>query len=161
MAEPIKVLFVCLGNICRSPTAQGVFAQKVKEAGLSDRISIDSAGVGHWHVGKSPDPRAMEAASSRGLDLSDQIARTITSEDFGSFDYIMAMDRDNLSELQKMAPPETRAEIELFLDYAHHSEEDEVPDPYYGGPNGFERVLNLVSEASDGLLNHIQNQLGK
>lgn len=159
MAEPIKVLFVCLGNICRSPTAQGVFEKKVAEAGLTDRISVDSAGVGHWHIGKQPDPRATEAATTRGIDLSAQVARMVTPEDFEQFHYILAMDRSNISELQQMAPIDTSAEIALFLDYARHEESNEVPDPYYGGATGFERVLDLVSEASDGLLNHIRTRI--
>lgn len=161
MAQTVKVLFVCLGNICRSPTAQGVFENEVREAGLSDRIEIDSAGTGHWHIGKSPDGRATDAASQRGIDISGQVARSIRPEDFQEFDLILAMDRDNLSAVQQMAPVDSRASVELFLDYAHnHQDTDEVPDPYFGGAKGFHRVLELVEDASHGLLAHLRERIG-
>ncbi len=161
MAQTVKVLFVCLGNICRSPTAQGVFEKEVHEAGLGDRIEIDSAGTGHWHIGKSPDGRATDAAAQRGIDISGQTARSVMPEDFQVFDLILAMDRDNLSALQQIAPVDARASVELFLDYAHnHSDTDEVPDPYFGGAKGFHRVLELVEDASHGLVSHLRERLG-
>lgn len=160
MAQTVKVLFVCLGNICRSPTAQGVFENEVQKAGLSDRVEIDSAGTGHWHIGKSPDGRATDSAAQRGIDISEQIARSVTPEDFQTFDLILAMDRDNLSTLQQMAPADARASLELFLDYAHnHEDANEVPDPYFGGAKGFHRVLELVEDASHGLVAHLRERL--
>ncbi len=152
----IRVLFVCLGNICRSPTAQGVFEALLEREGLSGQISVDSAGTGGWHRGALPDKRATEAAALRGIDLSRQRARKVTRDDFANFDYILAMDSNNLVALQKLAPPEHKAKLCLFLDYAPHASTREVPDPYYGGAHGFEHVLDLVEEAAEGLLADIR-----
>ena len=160
MTQPVSILFVCLGNICRSPTAQGVFAKQLEDAGLTDAIRIDSAGTGEWHVGKSPDPRATEAARQRGIDLTTQRARQVSLEDFYTFDHILAMDRANLGDLRSMAPPNAEATVELFLGYARHADTDEVPDPYYGGESGFARVLDLITDAGEGLLAELRSRHG-
>ncbi|RME80812.1 MAG: low molecular weight phosphotyrosine protein phosphatase [Caldilineae bacterium] len=151
----IKVLFVCLGNICRSPTAQGVFEKLIAEAGLDDHIYVDSAGTSSYHVGESPDPRAQRAARKRGIDLSRQRSRQVVPGDCREFDYILAMDRDNLRALRRTCP-EARDRMHLFLDFAPHLGVRDVPDPYYGGSRGFEHVLDLIEEAGRGLLEHIK-----
>ncbi len=148
----IKVLFVCLGNICRSPTADGVFRKLVADAGLQDLIEIDSAGTAAWHIGKSPDPRTQEAAASRGYDLSELRARQAVVEDFYEYDHILAMDLSNLENLQQIQPADATARLGLFLDYAPQLGIKEVPDPYYGGADGFEQVLDLVEAAGKNLL---------
>ena len=147
----INVLFVCMGNICRSPTAEGVFRHHVEKAGLSDRFLIDSAGTHAYHVGEPADRRARAAAERRGMSLEGIHARRVAAEDYERFDYIVAMDEDNLARLREEAPEEHSAQIRLFLEFTEGSE-SEVPDPYYGGAAGFERVLDLVEEASRGLL---------
>ena len=150
----VKVLFVCMGNICRSPTAEGVFQQKVEQANLDDHISIDSAGTHAYHVGNPPDGRAQSAALKRDVDLSGQRARRVSADDFLEFDYVIAMDESNKDDLLSICPAGYEDRIHLFLDFAERNEK-EVPDPYYGQGRGFEIVLNLVEEASDGLLEHI------
>ncbi|MEX0975993.1 MAG: low molecular weight protein-tyrosine-phosphatase [Woeseia sp.] len=150
-----SVLFVCMGNICRSPTAEGVFRKVVTDAGLADRIRVDSAGTHAYHVGEPPDRRAQAAASRRGVMLADIRARRFRDEDFDEFDYILAMDRDNLAELQQRVPAQRATGLHLFLEFAGHDGAIEVPDPYYGGATGFELVLDLVENASHGLLNRI------
>ena len=152
----VKVLFVCMGNICRSPTAEGVFRHKVKAAGLEDKIHIDSAGTIAYHVGHPPDPRAQSAALRRGIDLSAQRARRVTSHDFEVFDFVIAMDSDNHYELEAICPSGREDRLHMFLKFAQNSRETDVPDPYYGGGNGFEVVLDLIEDASDGLLKHLQ-----
>lgn len=147
----ISVLFVCMGNICRSPTAEGVFRHHVGAAGLSDNIEIDSAGTHAYHTGEPPDRRARAAAERRGMSLDGIKARRVTAADFERFDYIIAMDEDNLIRLREEAPDEHKAELRLFLEFSK-GDETEVPDPYYGGTAGFERVLDLVDNASRGLL---------
>jgi protein-tyrosine phosphatase len=154
----MRVLFVCLGNICRSPTAEGVFRRELESAGLADRVEVDSCGIAHWHVGKAPDPRAAAAASKRGIDLGGLRARQVSSEDFERFDYLLAMDQDNLAALQAQCPEVSRAHIGLFLDFAGHRDRP-VPDPYYGGEQGFEEVLDLVEAASRGLIEEIALRL--
>ena len=149
---PKSVLFVCLGNICRSPTAEGVFLRRAEEAGLGERLRVDSAGTGAWHVGKAPDARAQQAARERGYDLSRLRARQVKARDFEEFDLILAMDRSNLEDLRALCPPRLRSRVELFLSYAQGEKDEEVPDPYYGGGDGFQQVLDLVERASDGLL---------
>lgn len=149
-----SVLFVCMGNICRSPTAEGVFRHFVEKAGLANQINVDSAGTHAYHVGDSPDRRAIAAAERRGISLMGIQARRVSAEDFERFEYIIAMDEDNQMRLLDKAPDEHRAKVSLFLDFAA-GEESEVPDPYYGGAAGFERVLDLVEEASQGLLKTI------
>lgn len=146
-----SVLFVCMGNICRSPTAEGVFRHYVNEAGLAELIHVDSAGTHAYHIGEPPDRRANAAAERRGISLADIRARRVTNDDFETFDYIIAMDEDNQERLLERAPDEHRSKVQLFLSYASVSE-TEVPDPYYGGAAGFDRVLDLVEAASRGLL---------
>ncbi len=155
----MKVLFVCMGNICRSPTAQGVFEVLLEEEGLRRRVEVDSAGTGPWHAGKQPDSRAQAAASSRGYKLDKQRARQVKVEDFDKFDLILAMDQDNIAELHKICPEHERHKVKLFLSYGNSSEFQEVPDPYYGGQNGFELVLDLIEDAGKGLLQSIKHNL--
>lgn len=152
-----RILFVCLGNICRSPTAEAVFTQQLRETELATEITVDSCGTGAWHVGHSPDQRTIEAAAKRGYDLTELRARKLVAEDFKRFDYILAMDTRNLADILKKAPSDFPGKIQLFLDYAPESNVIEVPDPYYGGDQGFERVLDLVEYASQGLLKALKN----
>jgi protein-tyrosine phosphatase len=149
--EKTSVLFVCMGNICRSPTAEGVFRHFVNEAGLADRIKADSAGTHAYHIGEPPDRRAAAAAERRGISLAGIQARRVSESDFEGFDYVIAMDEDNERRLLEQAPDEHREKVRLFLSFAA-VDVIEVPDPYYGGAAGFERVLDLVEEASRGLL---------
>lgn len=162
--QAYRVLFVCMGNICRSPTAEGVFRKLVRDAGLADRIEIDSAGTGAWHVGSQPDQRTQAAALRRGLDLSDQRARQVRARDFDEFDLIVAMDRDNLAHIKAMRPSGVqRAEgVRLMLEFSPAAAERrlrDVPDPYSGGPDGFEIVLDLIQDACAGLLEHARAAL--
>lgn len=145
-----SILFVCLGNICRSPTAEAVFTKRAIDHGRTD-LTIDSAGTGAWHVGNPPDKRATAHAQKRGYDLTQLRARAVSQSDFDHFDFIVAMDQQNFDDLNRAAPKNARAKIELFLDYEPSSVR-EVPDPYYGGAQGFEEVLDLIEAASDGLL---------
>ncbi|CEP36586.1 low molecular weight protein-tyrosine-phosphatase [Halomonas sp. AOP13-D3-9] len=154
----MKVLFVCLGNICRSPTAEGVFRRAVEQAGLAGQVKIDSCGVGSWHLGKAPDARAQQAARLRGIDLSDLRARKLSEQDFREFDYVLGMDQDNLRAMRELKPANSQAHVGLFLDFAG-SAGAEVPDPYYGGDEGFENVLNMIEAASDGLIQHLKRGL--
>jgi len=154
----INVLFVCMGNICRSPTAEGIFTHLTQQENLGHLIRVDSAGTHAYHVGNPPDPRAQVTALKRGIDLSAQTARRVSTGDFEEFDYILAMDRENLQELLDICPGEYAHKVQLFLEYAPHLSIKEVPDPYYGGPNGFERVLDMVETASEGLLNAIRDR---
>jgi protein-tyrosine phosphatase len=153
--EKVAVLFICMGNICRSPTAEGVFRHFVAEAGLQDSVMVDSAGTHAYHTGNPSDARASAAAKRRGYSLADIRARKVSDEDFEQFDYIIAMDRDNLAILTDQSDAQYHHKISLFLEYSA-GHEDEVPDPYYGGSLGFERVLDLVEEASRGLLETLQ-----
>ncbi|ODA68079.1 Low molecular weight protein-tyrosine-phosphatase YfkJ [Methyloligella halotolerans] len=147
-----KLLFICLGNICRSPMAEGVFRRVIAEAGVADRFEIDSAGLGDWHIGQAPDTRAQAAATGRGMDISSQAARQVTPEDFHRFDLLLAMDRNNLAELKALAPEGTEGKVRQFLDYAPHLEAIDVPDPFFGGDEGFDHALDLIEAASEGLL---------
>lgn len=151
-SREMRVLFVCLGNICRSPTAQGVFEGLVATRGLSGEIAVDSCGTGAWHVGSAPDRRAVAAAARRGYDLGSLRARQVQPEDFETFDYILAMDRDNLADLEAMRPDDFPGHLGLFLAFAREGAPADVPDPYYGGDAGFEEVLDLIESASEGLL---------
>ncbi len=151
MSQPVSVLFVCLGNICRSPTAEGVFRALVQEAGLADSIRIDSAGTSDWHIGAPPDPRTVRAARQRGYDLDSLRGRQASREDFQRFDYVLAMDDNNLRHLQRLAPADYSGHLGLFLAFGQ-SGRREVPDPYHGGAEGFALVLDLIEEASRGLL---------
>jgi protein-tyrosine phosphatase len=159
--DSLSVLFVCLGNICRSPTAHGVFEQLVAERGLAERIRVDSAGTAAFHIGAPPDHRSSKVAAGRGYDLTALRARQATSDDFHQFDYILAMDRDNLLNLQTIAPDIGRARLQLFLEYSNQQQYLEVPDPYYGGARGFDLVLDLIEEASIGLLDELSGRLAR
>jgi protein-tyrosine phosphatase len=154
----VKVLFVCLGNICRSPTAEGVFRALVANAGLSEAIVIDSAGTSNWHIGEQPDRRGQDAAALRGYDLSAQRGRQVAGGDFDQFDYIIGMDQSNIANLSAIAPPGTGDKISLFLEFAPQLNQREVPDPYYGGPSGFDDVLDMIEAASQGLLDDIRSR---
>lgn len=160
MKEKVGVLFVCLGNICRSPTAHGVFQSKLAELpALAQRVVVDSAGTGAWHVGNPPDLRSTEIALRRGYDLSSLRARAVCAEDFERYRYILAMDRQNLSNLRALCPNSYDGHLGLLLDFAGRKGE-EVPDPYYTqGERGFDEVLNLVEEAAEGLLSHLTREL--
>ena len=150
----IRVLFVCMGNICRSPTAEGIFRAQVRAAGLGNVIVTDSAGTHGYHVGEPPDSRAIEAAARRGIDISDLRARRVDVDDFKRFDLVLAMDRENLGLLNRLCPRDAVERPRLFLDFAPDLDAHDVPDPYYGGADGFEHVLDLVEAASRGLLDH-------
>jgi protein-tyrosine phosphatase len=153
-----KVLFVCLGNICRSPTAQSVFAALVDQQGLAGLVEVDSCGTGDWHVGSKPDRRAIKAAAQRGYDLSGLRGRQVHVEDFYVYDYILAMDGSNLEDLLALCPADYRGHLGLFLSFAGENVPDDVPDPYYGGGEGFDRVLDLIEAASEGLLQVLSNE---
>ena len=154
----VKVLFVCTGNICRSPTAEGVFAAHVAAAGLAARIGIDSAGTHGYHIGDPPDARSREAAKRRGYDLSALRARKLEPADIATFDYLLAMDREHLAILSRLARGAQAAKVALFLDFAPGGRGKEVPDPYYGAAQGFEHVLDLIEAGSRGLLGHIRER---
>lgn len=151
----VSVLFVCMGNICRSPTAEGVFRARVRAAGLERQIRIDSAGTHDYHVGRPPDARAREAASDRGYDLDELRARQVSAADFVDFDLVLAMDRDNLASLRRRCPAEHRHKLRLFLSFSRRFPNLEVPDPYYGGRQGFQQVLDMVEDAASGLLDEL------
>lgn len=155
-----RVLFVCTGNICRSPTAAGVFGRLVADAGLADRIASDSAGTHGYHVGDPPDARTQAAARRRGYDLSGLRARKVAREDFHRFDLLLAMDRQHQAILGRLAPPSTGHKVRLMMGFARGAAYDEVPDPYYGGPEGFELVLDLLEDAAAGLLERLRLELG-
>lgn len=157
MAKKVAVLFVCLGNICRSPTAHAVFRKMVKDEGLDKLIEIDSAGTGAWHVGNPPDKRATQVAEGKGIQMRDLRARQVDFGDFYQYDYILAMDNSNYRNLFEMALPEHREKIQMFLSFTKDFSETEVPDPYYGGPEGFDHVFAMVDSASRGLLEDIKN----
>lgn len=154
--KPTKVLMVCLGNICRSPTAHGVFQHLVEREGLSHVIFVDSAGTSGWHIDEPPDRRSQNAALSRGYDLSQQRGRQVQASDFETFDYILAMDQANLDDLRRMRPKAYSGHLGLFLAFSKEFSDTEVPDPYHGGAKGFELVLDMVESAAVGLLYHIK-----
>jgi protein-tyrosine phosphatase len=155
------VLFVCTGNICRSPTAEGVLRKLAADAGLAHRIRVDSAGTHGYHVGEAPDARAQAHARRRGYDLSDLRARRFSREDFHTFDLILAMDREHHAILARLAPSSAGQKLRLMLEFARRPGGDEVPDPYYGGPDGFELVLDLIEDAAEGLLDHLKAELAR
>jgi len=156
MNTPIRILFVCLGNICRSPTAHGVFEHKLKARGLAQVFEVDSAGTAAYHVGKGPDPRTQAAARRRGYDLEHLRARAVADDDFERYDYILAMDDANLRDLRVRCPKGYQGHLGLFLEFSEASRTREVPDPYYtSGEAGFDEVLDLVEAASDGLIRHL------
>ena len=154
----MRILFVCLGNICRSPTAEVVFRAVAQREAPDLTLEIDSAGTAGYHVGELPDRRTRQAAARRGYDMSALRARVVEPDDFEHFDLILAMDRENLRVLERSAPAQARDRLRLFLEFAPEAGISEVPDPYYGGPNGFEDVLDLVEAASRGLLEHLRRR---
>ena len=153
--EMVNVLFVCMGNICRSPTAEGVFSQLVRERGLDDRIRVDSAGTLSYHAGEAPDERAQETTLKYGIDIGQQQARQVCIEDFERFHYVLAMDDQNHMELKELCPPEKAERLHLFCDFATSIPERVVPDPYYGGEDGFDKVFRIIRLAADGLIESI------
>ena len=155
----LSVLFVCLGNICRSPLAEGAFREHLRKAGLDGRIAHDSAGTGHWHVGEPPDPRAVATAAARGVDISDLRARQIRIRDFEEFDRILAMDRTNLADLAALAQPSQRARIALFRGFDPRGAGD-VPDPYGGGQKGFDLVFDMVDRTAAALVASLAREIG-
>ncbi len=155
----VGVLFVCLGNICRSPTAEGMFLHKIEQAGLSGRFVVDSAGMQGWHTGSPPDSRAIEAAVRRGYSLAGLAARAVRAQDFEDFDYILGMDASHKRGLEALAPAGSKAHVGLLLDYAQDVKETEVPDPYYGGEAAFEYALDLIEYGTDGVLRHLGKEL--
>lgn len=154
--EPVKILFVCLGNICRSPSAEAVARAKIEAKNLQDRIEVASAGTGAWHVGKSPDERARAEAEGRGYSMAGFRAAQVSAADFFAFDHIVAMDHDNLAELQDRAPADGVAQLSLLMDHAPHLGRSEVPDPYYGGRDGFSLVLDMIEAGVGGLLKKVK-----
>ncbi len=155
----VKVLFVCTGNICRSPTAEGVFTALVRRSRLDGMILADSAGTHDYHVGEPPDPRSCAAAQERGVEIGHQRARRVRADDFHDFDLIIAMDRSHHRDLRRLCPPGQEHRLRLFLEFAPQARTSDVPDPYYGDENGFERVLDLCEAAATGLLDHIRREL--
>ena len=156
--EKISVLFCCMGNICRSPTAEAVFRHKVEQAGLVGHFHIDSAGTHDYHIGEAPDARTQRAAKQRGYEMSHLRGRQVEAGDFLRFDYVLAMDEANLSILKRLRPRDAQSHLGLFLEFAECHDEREVPDPYFGGEEGFERVLDMVEDAADGLLQYIRQK---
>ena len=154
-----KILFVCLGNICRSPAAEGIFNQKIKERDLEKFFIVDSAGTGNWHVGNLPDQRMRSTALSRGIELNSR-SRQIEENDLYEFDQILVMDKDNLNAVKSLTKDQNNpinSKIKLILNYSKNSQLDEVPDPYYGGQNGFEKVIDLLDDAMDGLIDSLMD----
>ena len=154
----VKVLFVCLGNICRSPTAHAIFEQKIKAAGLDKQVIIDSAGTGAWHIGSPPDARTCQTAVHYGYAMDHLRARQVSVDDFAEFDYIFAMDKSNLSDLQDLCPDDYKGTLALFLPFCGATLMDEVPDPYYGGAAGFEKVLSVIERSADKLVDMIKQK---
>ncbi|MDQ6620542.1 MAG: low molecular weight phosphotyrosine protein phosphatase [Pseudomonadota bacterium] len=159
IAPKFSVLFVCMGNICRSPTAEAVFRTRAEHADIARHLYIDSAGTGDWHVGEPPDRRAIAAAKKRGYDLAPLRGRQVSTQDFERFGWVFAMDDDNLRGLEALRPPGYTGHLGLFLDLLAHPDLREVPDPYYGGPQGFEHVLDLIERASDALIARLRNDI--
>ncbi|MBV5295055.1 MAG: low molecular weight phosphotyrosine protein phosphatase [Curvibacter lanceolatus] len=150
--HPLSLLFVCMGNICRSPTAESVMRHKVQALGLASQVQVDSAGTHAYHVGSAPDPRSQAHAARRGYDMAGQRARQVAPADFARHDLILAMDRANLARLRQACPAQHQAKLHLLTEYGPQQGRVEVPDPYEGGAAGFEQVLDLIEEACDGLL---------
>ena len=159
MAESLHVLVVCTGNICRSPTGEGVLRHLAGKRGLAERIRVASAGTHDYHVGECPDPRSQKHATRRGYDLSALRASQVSGEDFERYDYILAMDRTHLRQLRAMAPAAAKARLGLFLDASARWKGEDVPDPYYGGPQGFEEVLDMIEEAAERWLDRFEAEL--
>lgn len=153
-----RILFVCTGNICRSPSAEAVLRRLAHEAGLGERIHVDSAGLGHWHAGEPPDPRAFEAAEKRGYPMDGQLARQVAPDDFHQFDLVIAMDRGHQRQLARLCPPGESGRLRLFLDFAPAVNLTDVPDPYYGGRAGFEAMMDLIEAGARGLLAELRGR---
>jgi protein-tyrosine phosphatase len=160
MKTSFHVTFVCMGNICRSPTAHGVFRQKVQNAGLALSVGVDSAGTHDFHPGAAPDRRSQTHARARGYDLADLRARQLTAPDFERADLLLVMDDDNLDETEGRCPPAHRHKLRKLTEFCRVQRSPVVPDPYYGGPADFEQVLDLVEDACEGLLEHVRRELG-
>ncbi|MFP4648187.1 MAG: low molecular weight protein-tyrosine-phosphatase [Halorhodospira sp.] len=156
--EKIRILLVCMGNICRSPTAEGVLRERLRQHGLEGQVELDSAGTHSFHIGKAPDRRAQEAAQRRGINISDLRARQVDRHDVEYFDLILAMDEENLDYLRADCSPKHTRKIGMLLDYAPQRPEREVPDPYFGGERGFEHVLDLIQEAAEGLIDSLRRR---
>jgi len=159
VTKPVRVLMVCMGNICRSPTAEAVLRHKLREAGLEGQVLVDSAGTHSWHGGQPPDPRAIRHAARRGYDLQNLRARVVTGADFERFDLILAMDWDNLAELEDRCPEPHRPKLGRLTQHARRFASPVVPDPYRGGPEGFDHVLDLVEDACEGLVAHLSRRV--
>ena len=159
MKKQVSVLVVCTGNICRSPTGEGVLRHLAEKRGLGEKVRVASAGTHDYHVGECPDPRTVKHAKRRGYDLSAQRAQQLSPDHFREFDYILAMDETHVRQLKRLSPPEHTAKVRLFMEFAGQGAPREVPDPYYGGAQGFERVLDLVEQASRGLLDHLRSRI--
>jgi protein-tyrosine phosphatase len=159
LKERVAILVVCTGNICRSPTGEGVLRSLAEKRGIGDRVVVRSAGTHDYHVGERPDPRAIKHAGKRGYDLKSQRAMQVRSQHFHEYDYILAMDREHLRILRSMAPEGATAELGLFLDASRQWEGEDVPDPYYGSAEGFERVLDMVEEAAEGWIDRVAASL--
>lgn len=153
-----NILFVCLGNICRSPLAEGIVRTRLEAAGWGGRIRVDSAGTGDWHVGRAPDPRAIAVARRHGIDIAGLRARQLVERDFHDFDWLLCADRNNLAVVRRRMPADTATRAHLLLDAAGLGADDEVPDPYYGDEDGFEQVFALLSRAADGLLQRLRQE---
>ena len=157
MAEPrVSITFVCMGNICRSPTAHGVMRHKLREAGLADRVAVSSAGTHAWHEGEPPDPRSQQHARRRGYDLADLRARRLLEQDFERSHLVLVMDWDNMALAEELCPPQHRTRLRRLTEFCRRFDAPVVPDPYAGGPAGFEHVLDLVEDACEGLLEHLR-----
>ena len=157
---PVSVLFVCTGNICRSPSAEAILRRKAAEGGVGERLRIDSAGLGEWHLGHPPDPRAVDALQARGYPMGDQTARLVEARDFERFDYVIAMDEGHYKELRRWCPRDARERVRLFLEFAPHTGRKSVPDPYYGDTRGFDAMVDLIEAGTDGLLAEIAERAG-
>ena len=157
MADSVRLLMVCLGNICRSPTAEGIVRARVAEAGLDDRVTVDSAGTGDWHVDCSPDPRSIATAAGHGVDISHLRGRQLSARDFDEFDWLLCADRSNLRDVRALAPDAAaRSRVQLLLDWAGVEADAEVPDPYTGGADQFEHVWRLLERAADGVVRRLR-----
>jgi protein-tyrosine phosphatase len=154
------VLFVCTGNICRSPSAEAILRHKAGQRGLADTLQIDSAGLGEWHLGHPPDPRAVDAVEARGYPMGAQTARLVDRRDFQRFDFVVAMDEGHYTELARMCPADARDRLRLFLEFAPHAGGKSVPDPYYGDARGFDTMVDLIEAGTDGLLAEIAERAG-
>ena len=157
----INILFVCMGNICRSPSAEGFFATALEQSGIRERVAIDSAGTHGYHTGEAPDSRAVATALNFGVDIGHLRARKVKVSDFDQFDLIIAMDQNNFEDLQRIRPAGSKAELKMMMQYHPDARPEEVPDPYYGGMNGFTYMCELLQSATRGLLESVEEQLGK